>query len=144
MPTGAVWRRVALGAATVLVPCGVTLSVEVLAVSSGLRLGGWLPDIGTPAAAHARVDTDGTQRVTIWATARGFRPGLTTVAANHPIEIVFRTAGNHGCTRTVSLQGRDIALPVTGQEVVRLVPRAPGSLRYACGMGMYVGFLRVE
>lgn len=196
--TGAVWRRVALGAVTVLVPCGVTLSVEVLAVSSGsaaagaaamagfvlgtapafatlglllrrltstrltalagvaalvtgvlavssgLRLGGWLPEFDSPAVAHARVDADGTQRVTIWATAHGFRPGLTTVEANHPIEIVFRTEGNHGCTRTIAVQGRDIVLPATGQEIVRLAPLEPGSLRYACGMGMYSGFLRVE
>ncbi len=197
-PTGGVWRQAALGAVTVLVPCGMTLSVEVLAVSSGsatagaaamagfvlgtapafaalglllrrltstrltalagvaalvmgllavssgLRLGGWLPEVGTPEAARARVDADGTQLVTIWATAHGFRPGLTTVEANHPIEIVFRTEDNHGCTRTIAVQGRDIVLPVTGQEVVRLAPQEPGSLRYACGMGMYLGFLRVE
>ncbi|WP_211258847.1 sulfite exporter TauE/SafE family protein [Spirillospora albida] len=34
------WRAWGLGAATVLVPCGLTLSVELLAVSSGSALGG--------------------------------------------------------------------------------------------------------
>jgi len=185
-------RALALGAATVLVPCGVTLSVEAAAVSigsaaggallmagfvagstpafavlglllrrvaatrfatvagvvavaaglwtaaSGLRLAGWLPDGAPPAsAAAAEVRADGVQAITIWATAEGYRPGVVTLRAGVPAELTFRVTGDAGCTRTVTIEGRDTALPAT----VRLPPRPPGRLRYVCGMGMYPGFL---
>ncbi|KAA9381447.1 hypothetical protein F5972_00975 [Microbispora cellulosiformans] len=193
-------RAAGLGLATILMPCGVTVSLEVVAVSagsapggaavlaglalgtapalaalglllrglattrlavlggvaalaaglftagSGLRLGGWLPEFGSPAAAAARasVGADGVQRLTIWATDRGFRPGIAVATAGRPVEIVFRTSGDHGCTRAVAVDGRDVVLPVTGARTVRLPARPEGRLRYACGMGMYVGFIEFE
>ncbi|GAA4205465.1 sulfite exporter TauE/SafE family protein [Microbispora amethystogenes] len=193
-------RAAGLGLATILMPCGVTVSLEVVAVSagsapggaavlaglalgtapalaalglllrglattrlavlggvaalaaglftagSGLRLGGWLPEFGSPAAAAARasVGADGVQRLTIWATDRGFRPGIAVATAGRPVEIVFRTSGDHGCTRAVAVDGRDVVLPVTGTRTVRLPARPEGRLRYACGMGMYVGFIEFE
>lgn len=204
-PSPALVRAVGLGVATILVPCGVTVGLEVLAVStgsaldgaavlaglalgtapalgalglllrglastrlaalagiaalaaglltlgSGLRLGGWLPDLspprmGTPAAAAGRAlsASDGAQRLEIWATAEGFRPGIAVATAGRPTEIVFRTGGNRGCTRTVAVEGRDVALPETGERTVRLPARPEGRLRYSCGMGMYVGFIRFE
>lgn len=201
-PAG-VLRAIALGLATILVPCGVTISMEIVAVStgsalggaavlggfavgtvpafaalglllrrvagrrpgpltmlagvaalaagiftvgSGLRLGGWLPDLGPAAAsaAFARQGPGGVQHLTIWATADGFRPGVVRAVADRPTEIVFRSHDNHGCTRTLSIDGRDLVLPVTGRQSVRLEPREPGRLRYACGMGMYVGFIAFE
>ncbi|WP_432930543.1 sulfite exporter TauE/SafE family protein [Microbispora sp. CA-135349] len=198
-------RAAALGMATIFVPCGVTVGMEVVAVSagsalggaaalaglalgtapalaalgllvrrlastrwaalagvaamaaglftagSGLRLGGWLPDFppvqfGSPAAAAGRAltGTDGVQRLTIWATAEGFRPGVAVASAGRPVEIAFRTKDNRGCTRTLAIDDRDLVLPVTGERVVRLAARPEGRLRYACGMGMYVGFIRFE
>ncbi|WP_182876136.1 sulfite exporter TauE/SafE family protein [Microbispora sp. H10670] len=193
-------RAAGLGLATILMPCGVTVSLEVVAVSagsapggaavlaglalgtapalaalglllrglattrlaalggvaalaaglftagSGLRLGSWLPEIGSPAAAAARasIGADGVQRLTIWATDRGFRPGVAVATAGRPVEIVFRTSGDRGCTRAVAVDGRDVVLPVTGARTVRLPARPEGRLRYACGMGMYVGFIEFE
>jgi hypothetical protein len=120
----------------------VAVAVAVLTVASGLRLGGWLPELGSPAVAGQAVSAaDGTQKITIWATGEGFRPGLAAAAAGRPIEIVFRTQDNRGCTRSVAIGDRDVVLPVTGEQVVRLPPQTPGRLRYACGMGMYVGFI---
>ncbi|WP_214408541.1 sulfite exporter TauE/SafE family protein [Sphaerisporangium fuscum] len=193
-------RAAALGAATILVPCGVTLTTEVVAVSSGswlggaavmagftagtapafaalglllrrlattrlaavaalaalvagvvtmaagLRLGGWLPEIETsaPAAAGASVRADGTQVITIWSTDQGYRPAVAAVEAGRPTEIVFRTRENHGCTRSVTIQGHDITLPVSGETTVRLAPQSPGRLRYVCGMGMYTGVIDIN
>ncbi|WP_182885628.1 sulfite exporter TauE/SafE family protein [Microbispora sp. H10885] len=193
-------RAAGLGLTTILMPCGVTVSLEVVAVSagsapggaavlaglalgtapalaalglllrglattrlaalggvaalaaglftagSGLRLGDWLPEIGSPAAAAARasIGADGVQRLTIWATDRGFRPGVAVATAGRPVEIVFRTSGDRGCTRAVAVDGRDVVLPVTGARTVRLPARPEGRLRYACGMGMYVGFIEFE
>ncbi|MFC4058167.1 sulfite exporter TauE/SafE family protein [Planomonospora corallina] len=191
-PGGA--RALLLGAVTILMPCGVTLSAEAAAVStgsaaggaavmagfalgsapafallglalrrlastrlaalagvavlvtglwtagSGLRLGGWLPSPGAPAAAAPTAGpagASGVQRIEIWATGRGYRPGVVTARAGAPVELVFRLTGAPGCTRTLTLDGRDVVLPAT----VRLAPRGPGSLRYVCSMGMYTGFV---
>ncbi|MBB6350868.1 sulfite exporter TauE/SafE [Nonomuraea muscovyensis] len=180
-----------LGAATVLVPCGVTLSMEMIAVTSrsaaggaavlagfvvgsspafallgyvlrrlsrtrvarltgvaalaaglwtvgtGLNLGGWLPRPTPPAAAVTGRDTAARPpTVTIWAMRDGYRPGYAKLPAGVPVEIVFRPA-EQGCTGTVTIAGRDVALPAT----VRLPAQRPGTLRYVCGMGMYTGFL---
>jgi sulfite exporter TauE/SafE len=174
-----------LGAATILVPCGVTLGVEMVAVSSGsplagaaamagfvvgtapafallgyvlrrvsrtrlarwaaivavgaglwtagagVSLGGWLAQAGTPAAAGPGAET-----VTVWATRDGYRPAIVAARAGVPVEVVFELV-DRGCTGTVSIGGRDVALPAT----VRLPPQPAGSLRYVCGMGMYAGFI---
>lgn len=182
-------RAVMLGAATILLPCGVTLSVEMVAVSSGsalggaavmagfvtgtapafallglllrraaatrlaalagvvalaaglwtvssgLRLGGWLPGSGGPASTAAQ--TGGVQRIEIWATGDGYRPGMVTARAGVPAELVFHLGGTPGCTRTLTIDGRDVVLPAT----VRLGARSTGSLRYGCSMGMYTGLV---
>ncbi|MFG1616493.1 urease accessory protein UreH domain-containing protein [Nonomuraea wenchangensis] len=181
-----------LGAATILVPCGMTLGVEMIAVSSGsplagaaamagfvlgtapafallgyvlrrvsrtrlsrvagviaiaagvwtagtgLNLAGWLPAAApaTGPAVGPAVPAAGPAVVTVWATRTGYRPFLVTVPAGVPVEIDFRVA-EPGCTGTVVIAGRDVALPAT----VRLPPQPPGRLRYACGMGMFTGFL---
>ncbi|GGS79949.1 hypothetical protein GCM10010156_43410 [Planobispora rosea] len=188
-------RAVLLGAVTVLLPCGVTLSTQTVAVSSGsalggaavmagfvagtapafallglvvqriaatrlaavagvlalaaglwtassgLRLGGWLPDPSGPPAVQPAAGrpgaADGVQRIDVWATDRGYRPGIVTARAGVPVEIAFHVAGNPGCARTLTVDGRDVALPA----VVRLGPQRPGSLRYVCSMGMYTGFI---
>ncbi|YCK42114.1 sulfite exporter TauE/SafE family protein [Actinomadura sp. ATCC 39365] len=182
-PSG--YKAPLLGAATVLVPCGVTIGMEMLAVSSGsplsgaaamagfvvgtapafallgyvlrrisrtrlarfagvvavgaglwtvvagLNLGGWTGE-AAPAAAGPAART-----VTVYATREGYRPAAVSVPANVPVEVIFKLV-DQGCTGTVTIDGRDVALPAT----VRLPPHRPGSLRYVCGMGMYSGFIR--
>lgn len=175
-----------LGAATILVPCGVTIGMELIAVSSGsplagaavmagfvlgttpalallgyllrrvsrtrlskvaavvaiaagvwtigsgINLGGWLP-------ATATTERGGPPSpiITIWATHDGYRPAAVEAPAGVPVEVVFKVV-DRGCTDTVVIDGRDVALPAT----VRLPAQPPGSLRYACGMGMFTGFIK--
>ncbi|MFC5826959.1 sulfite exporter TauE/SafE family protein [Nonomuraea insulae] len=174
-----------LGAATILVPCGVTLGMEMIAISSGspvagaavmagfvagtapafallgyvlrrvsrtglarlagvvaiaaglwtvgagVNLGGWIHVPEAPAASGP-----GERSVTVWATREGYRPAMVTARAGVPVEVIFKLV-DQGCTGTVSIGGRDVALPAT----VRLPPQRPGSLRYVCGMGMYTGLI---
>lgn len=189
-------RPALLGAATVLVPCGVTLGMEMVAVTSrsplggaavmagfvlgtspafallgyairrvsrartarlagvialaagvwtagtGLNLGGWLsPSISPAAAVTERAVTrpgaeQDIQSVTIWATRDGYRPRFVPARAGEPVNVEFKLV-DQGCTRTVTIAGRDVALPAT----VRLPPQPRGTLRYVCGMGMYTGFI---
>lgn len=77
------------------------------------------------------------QRLTIWATRDGYRPAMVEARAGVPVEIRFNL-GEQGCTRTVTIAGRDVAVPA----VVRLPPQPSGTLRYVCSMGMYTGFVR--
>ena len=205
------WRGPLLGAATILIPCGVTLGMEMVAVSSGsalggaavmagfvvgtapafallgwvlgrvsrtrlarvagmvavvaglwtiasgLSLGGWLPVPGSPVAAisasvnppstrptgvvnpavaAAGMESPSLQRVTVWATRGGYRPGIVGARAGVAVDVEFKVV-DQGCTSTVTIVGRDVALPAT----VRLPPQPPGMLRYVCGMGMYTGFI---
>ncbi|MFF5112868.1 sulfite exporter TauE/SafE family protein [Streptosporangium sp. NPDC000509] len=187
-------RSVGLGAATILMPCGMTISTEIVAVStgsvlggaavmagfvvgtapaiallgvfvrvlttarlvrlaavvalvaglwtvtSGLRLGGWTPGIATQAAVEepsTGLRRDGTQVIEIWATERGYRPGVVRARAGVPTELVFRTVGTPGCTGLLTIGGRDVRLPT----VVRLPAQERGRLRYVCSMGMYLGFI---
>lgn len=180
-----------LGAATILVPCGVTLGMEMIAISggspmegaavmagfvlgtapafallgyvlrrvsrtrlarlagvvavvaglwtvgAGLNLGGWIG--GTPPAASTpppAAPAAGEQTVTVWATREGYRPAVVAARAGAPVEVVFKLV-DRGCTGTVTIGGRDVALPAT----VRLPPQPKGPLRYVCGMGMYTGFI---
>ncbi|MFI6391570.1 sulfite exporter TauE/SafE family protein [Nonomuraea sp. NPDC050540] len=177
-----------MGAATILLPCGVTLGTEMVAVStgsalsgaavmagfvvgtspafallgyilrrlsrtrlaafagaaaiavglwtigSGISLGGWLPASPAPALA---LTARGEQKVDIWAMRDGYRPAMVEARAGVPVEVTFHLA-DQGCTRTVTLAGRDHTLPAT----VRLPPQLPSTLRYVCSMGMYTGFIR--
>ncbi|MEU4571731.1 sulfite exporter TauE/SafE family protein [Nonomuraea sp. NPDC023979] len=175
-----------LGAATILVPCGVTIGMELVAVSSGsplpgaavmagfvlgsspalallgyvlrrvsrtrlskvtavlavaaglwtigagVNLGGWLP-----AGASAGPDRPLSRTVTIYATHDGYRPAAVEAPAGVPVEVVFKLV-DRGCAQTVAFAGRDLAVPAT----VKLPPQPPGELRYACGMGMFTGFIK--
>ncbi|MFI6292897.1 sulfite exporter TauE/SafE family protein [Nonomuraea sp. NPDC050790] len=177
-----------MGAATILLPCGVTLGTEMVAVSTGSALSGAAVMAGlvvgsspafallgyllrrlsrTRLAAFAGVaavavglwtigsgislgassgwapspalamTARGEQKVAIWAMQDGYRPAMVEARAGVPVEITFHLTGQ-GCTRTVTLAGRDHTLPAT----VRLPPQPPGTLRYVCSMGMYTGFIR--
>ncbi len=196
------WRAAGLGAATILVPCGVTLSVEVLAVATGsaiggaiimagfvagtapglallglvvrrvargrwaraaalaalvagvwtgvagLRLGGWLPAPAPEAASGAQTaavmaipQADGSQSVDVWVTERGYRPGMLTARAGVPTRLIVHTAHTTGCLRTLTVSGHDHALPATGITPIALGPHPPSTVHFACGMGMYQGFV---
>jgi hypothetical protein len=91
--------------------------------------------VNTPVAAVG-IGSPGVQRVTVWATRGGYRPGIVGARAGVAVDVEFKVV-DQGCTSTVTIAGRDVALPAT----VRLPPQPPGMLRYVCGMGMYTGFI---
>jgi uncharacterized protein len=200
-----------LGFATVLIPCGVTLSVEALALTSGsavmgaatmavfvigtsplfallgyaarkaatawrgrlslvtglivLALGlytlnGGLELAGSPIAAsriaqamwtEAPADTsvvsvvDGKQTVTITARTGAYSPDSVKVKSGMPTTLVVRSVGAQGCVRSFVIPDRDVSqvLPTKGDTTIDLGVLQPGTLPFACGMGMYTGTITI-
>ena len=197
-----------LGLASVLIPCGVTLSVEALALTSGspaagaatmavfvagtsplfallgyaarkaatvwrgrlalatgvlvvamglLTLNGGLELAGSPVAvsrvlaafsshpsdqtSSAATVTDGHQTIEITATADGYAPTATTAQAGLPTTLVVHADDAQGCIRAFTIPDRNIMkiLPASGDTRIELGALPPGTLNYACGMGMYTG-----
>jgi uncharacterized protein len=199
----------ALGVATVLLPCGVTLSVEALALASGspwqgaaimavfivgtsplfavlgyavrraatlwrgrlvaatgiavvamglFTLNGGLELAGSPLAASRIVEafsgtatadpsattvSDGHQQVVVTATENGYSPHLTQIRAGIPTTLVVRSQGAVGCVRGFVIGGSQTILPESGDTSIDLGTPKPGTLHYACAMGMYTGTITV-
>jgi sulfite exporter TauE/SafE len=200
-----------LGLATVLIPCGVTLSVEALALTSGSALSGaaimavfvlgtgplfaalgyaarraataWrgrlavltgLVVLGmglytlngalelagsplaatriaqsvfgdTPADASTVSTQDDQQTVVITARTGSYSPENVEVRAGVPTTLVVRSDNAQGCVRSFVISSRNVQeiLPVRGETRIDLGVLAPGTLHYACGMGMYTGILTI-
>lgn len=198
-----------LGVATVLLPCGVTLSMEALALASGspwqgaaimavfvigtsplfailgyaarraanlwrgrlvaatgiaviatglYTLNGGLELAGSPLAASriletvsgtatadsaATTVTDGHQEVMITASSDGYSPRVAAITAGIPTTLIVRSDGAAGCIRSFVMGDTQTVLPQSGDTRIDLGTPAPGTLRYACGMGMYTGAITV-
>lgn len=204
-----------LGVATVLIPCGVTLSVQALALASGsapygaaimavfvvgtsplfallgyaarraatawrgrlslltglvvvvmglYTLNGGLELAGSPLAASriaqavapaaaadgsrdASADVaavsmqGGQQQVVITARSDSYTPSSIQARAGVPTTLVVRSDDAQGCVRALVIPSRGVQkiLPNNGETSIDLGVLQPGTLRYACGMGMYTG-----
>ncbi|MGY4646999.1 urease accessory protein UreH domain-containing protein [Mycobacterium sp. URHB0021] len=200
----------ALGVATVLLPCGVTLSVEALALASGspwqgaaimavfivgtsplfavlgyaarkaatlwrgrlvaatgiavvamglFTLNGGLELAGSPLAASriaeafsggtaaadpsATTLSNGHQEVVVTATEHGYNPRMSQIRAGIPTTLIVRSQGVAGCIRGFVIGGNQTMLPETGDTRIDLGTPKPGTLHYACVMGMYTGTIAV-
>ena len=198
-----------LGVATVLLPCGVTLSVEALALATGspwrgaaimavfvigtsplfailgyaarkaatvwrgrlvaatgiaviamglYTLNGGLELAGSPLAASRILETvsgtatadtttttvtDGHQEVVVTASDSGYSPRVSAIAAGIPTTLIVRSDGAAGCVRAFVIGETETVLPESGDTRIDLGTPTPGTLRYACGMGMYTGAITV-
>lgn len=198
-----------LGVATVLLPCGVTLSVEALALATGspwrgaaimavfvvgtsplfailgyaarkaatvwrgrlvaatgvavvamglYTLNGGLELAGSPLAASRILETvsgtatadmttttvtDGHQEVVITASDSGYSPRAVAITAGIPTTLIVRSDGATGCVRAFVIGETETVLPESGDTRIDLGTPSPGTLRYACGMGMYTGAITV-
>ena len=79
--------------------------------------------------------------VAIVADGDGFKPARVEVPAGQPVTLVFKRTTDATCaTEAVfAATGEEHALPL-GQEVrVTITPAAGDTVRYACGMHMFLG-----
>jgi sulfite exporter TauE/SafE len=198
-----------LGVATVLLPCGITLSVEALALATGspfqgaaimavfvigtsplfailgyaarkaatvwrgrlvaatgvaviamglYTLNGGLELAGSPLAASRILETvsgtatadtttttvtDGHQEIVVTASDRGYSPRVSAITAGIPTTLILRSDGATGCVRAFVIGDTETVLPESGDTRIDLGTPTAGTLRYACGMGMYTGVITV-
>ncbi|MCX4632437.1 sulfite exporter TauE/SafE family protein [Streptomyces sp. NBC_01443] len=118
-----------LGFRTVLIPCGVTLSVELIAVTSGSALTGAAVLAGFVLGTGPLFAVLG---FFLRSAAKLWQGRLTLVTA---------TNNTGGCIRAFVIPDLGIQkiLPTTGTATIDLGNRKPGRLDYTCGMGMYAG-----
>lgn len=86
------------------------------------------------------------QRIQVTVTSKGFEPASIPVKAGRPVVLVVTRTTDRTCAKEFVVSDRNIkkALPLGRAVEIRLAPEKPGSVRFACGMGMVAGTLVVR
>jgi plastocyanin domain-containing protein len=79
-------------------------------------------------------------------TKEGFVPSQVTVKAGKPVKLVVTRRTDRTCATEIVMKdfGVKEELPLEKPVTVSITPRKAGSYRYACGMDMIAGVLKVE
>jgi len=86
------------------------------------------------------------QRVKISVTEKGFVPAVVTVQSGRPVTLLVTRRTDRTCATELVLKahGIDQKLPLGKTVVIRFTPERPGTLDYACAMGMFRGKIEVR
>lgn len=127
---------------------GVSLVLGVYALTGALALlgvSGSLQAIATPAPAQTR-PVAASDTLELQVIDRGYAPDVLYAKAGVPVTLTLVTQNSYGCARafTIPRLGVREILPETGRVVVQLPPQGPGSLQFACSMGMYGGQIQFQ
>lgn len=97
-------------------------------------------------AASPKVADDGSTRVAIAVTEKGFEPADVTVPAGRPVTLVVTRKTDRTCAKELVIADRGIHqdLPLGQAVEVRFTPDSAGVIRYACGMDMLSGRVIVK
>jgi plastocyanin domain-containing protein len=79
----------------------------------------------------------------ITASANGYSPRIAAITAGIPTTLIVRSDGAAGCVRAFVIRDTQTVLPESGDTRNDLGTPTAGTLRYACGMGMYTGAITV-
>jgi plastocyanin domain-containing protein len=90
--------------------------------------------------------TDGHQSVQINATSDGYSPSTTHARAGIPTTLRIHSDDAQGCIRSFTVPDLNVQqiLPASGDTEIELGNLQPGTLAYACGMGMYTGTITIN
>jgi len=129
---------------------GASLALGAYALMGALAL----LDIGIPSSLQVNAAATATeaQRVPasdtleVQVVDQGYVPGVLYAKAGVPVSLTLVTQNSYGCARafTIPRLGVREVLPETGRVVVRLPPQDPGTLAFACSMGMYGGQIQFQ
>ena len=88
----------------------------------------------------------GVQVVQLAVTKDGFVPSQVTVKAGKPVQLVVTRRTERTCATEIVMKdfGVKEALPLDKAVTVSVTPKKAGNYRYACGMDMIAGVLKVE
>lgn len=93
----------------------------------------------SPAAADVQV-------VELAVTSKGFEPSTVTVKSGKPVKLVVTRKTERTCATEIVMKdfGVNQPLPLEKPVTVVVTPKGPGQYRYACGMNMIAGTLKVQ
>jgi len=139
---GKLASHAALGALLGAVGASVRLSVHVTAWAANLTSS----TVSTPALAATSTVADGHQTVSIEATSDGYSPATIHAQPGVPTTLRIHSDGAQGCVRAFTMPDLNLQqiLPASGDTNLDLGTLRPGTLAYACGMGMYAGTIIVN
>lgn len=108
--------------------------------------------LGAPALAsdsshvHGAQMESGAQVVQLSVTKDGFEPSSVTVKAGKPVKLVVTRSVERTCATDIVMKdfGVKQSLPLGTPVTVTVTPKKAGDYRYACGMDMIAGVLKVE
>jgi plastocyanin domain-containing protein len=98
---------------------------------------------GSHAAAKAAKDA---QVVELTVTKEGFEPSAITVKQGKPVKLVVTRKVDKTCATEIVMKDLGVhqPLPLNKPVTVKVTPKRPGEYRFACGMDMVAGVLKVE
>jgi plastocyanin domain-containing protein len=117
----------------------MSLRTVVLAVLAAATLS------ASPAAAAAPEPRDA-QVVELTVTGKGFEPAVVTVKAGKPVKLVVTRKTERTCATEIVMKDFGVNQPLPYGKPVTVVvsPKGPGAYRFACGMDMIAGVLKVQ
>jgi plastocyanin domain-containing protein len=79
-------------------------------------------------------------------TSKGFEPAVVTVKNGKPVKLVVTRKTERTCATEIVMKdfGVNQALPSGKAVTVMVSPKGPGQYRFACGMDMVAGVLKVQ
>ena len=128
----------------------VVIGFAFINASAGIRLSGvTLPSFGVEAAAAAplpaaAVAADGTQALTTFQDAGGYRPGNVSIYAGIPTRWTIESSTTSTCAALLVVPKLGIQVRLhEGPNTIDLPALPAGTLAYSCAMGMYDGRITV-
>jgi len=102
--------------------------------------------LSTSPAQAAGPDPKNVQVVQVTVTSKGFEPSAVTVTSGTPVKLVVTRKTERTCATEIVMKdfGVNQALPLDRPVTVLINPKGPGQYRYACGMEMIAGVLKVQ
>ncbi len=128
----------------------VVIGFAFVNASAGIRLSGvTLPSFGIETAAAAPlpaggVATDGTQALTTFQDAGGYRPGNVSIYAGTPTRWTIESSTVSTCAAFLVVPDLGIQVRLhEGSNTIDLPAMPAGTLAYSCAMGMYGGRITI-
>ncbi len=104
------------------------------------------PSLLLALAVAAPADAKDPRVVNVEVTKDGFVPAEIPVKAGEPVKLVVTRKVERTCATEIVMKdfGVNQPLPLDKPVTVTVTPKKPGEYRYACGMDMIAGVLKVD